>query len=101
MSYLKVMQVLHSMRMDYICSACEDRSEEECPSKNMCEEAYDALEKAIEACKLQVGLKPNVYKSYPDDIYTCPKCGSTYITRGKNEMDHCNNCGQCICWEDD
>lgn len=61
------------------------------------DEAYEALDKAIEAVNLQIPMKPIVMKS----IFTgktmdeCPRCRTTVHIFGR-----CPCCGQAIDWSD-
>lgn len=49
----------------------------------------------------QIPIEPIFVETYPKNLYLCPSCWSTFVTRKDNEMSFCNNCGQAIDWREE
>lgn len=111
MTYEESIIVLHGLRMDYICSACEEHNNpklknfpRDCPLYINCNKAHDALAMAIEALEKQIPKKPKVKEWFAiDDVektYNCPCCGMDY-NRFYIGKTHCMYCSQAIDWSDE
>lgn len=57
-----------------------------------------AYNNAIEALEKQIPVKPKEFKGYPDNIFLCDKCGSTFVNGKHNKKLYCSNCGQRQLW---
>lgn len=104
MTYEESIIVLHGLRMDYICSACEEHYNpklknvpRDCPLYSNCNKAHDALADAIEALEKSLPQKPSKATTrYGEFIkYECPVCSGFLI------KNYPCKCGQMIDWGDE